>query len=140
MSASSSSRISSKHVSFVTPKEHVRHKNSVQNQNLVDAKKNTPEKTKNFPVSKSSCVSIPVADHSKNFRSFFESKHYVRLTCQKCVFNANQDKYVTKFLKEVNARANVQSPKTRNNNKPVEPKRYTQKPGRKIAIGTKVLS
>ncbi|GKF59964.1 hypothetical protein Tco_0176750, partial [Tanacetum coccineum] len=35
----------------------------------------------------------------------------------------------------VNSRAKVQSPKTRNNNKPVEPKSHTQKPGRKIAIG-----
>ncbi|GJV99954.1 hypothetical protein Tco_1555206, partial [Tanacetum coccineum] len=36
---------------------------------------------------------------------------------------------------EVNSRAKVQSPKTRNNNKPVEPKSHTQKPGRQIAIG-----
>ncbi|GJZ52467.1 hypothetical protein Tco_0606982 [Tanacetum coccineum] len=35
---------------------------------------------------------------------------------------------------EVNSRAKVQSPKTRNNNKPVEPKSHTQKPGRQIAI------
>ncbi|GKB14084.1 hypothetical protein Tco_0848007 [Tanacetum coccineum] len=35
----------------------------------------------------------------------------------------------------VNSRAKVQSPKTRNNNKPVEPKSHTQKPGRQIAIG-----
>ncbi|GJY34780.1 hypothetical protein Tco_0419249 [Tanacetum coccineum] len=33
------------------------------------------------------------------------------------------------------SRAKVQSPKTRNNNKPVEPKSHTQKPGRQIAIG-----
>ncbi|GKF86641.1 hypothetical protein Tco_0254468, partial [Tanacetum coccineum] len=39
------------------------------------------------------------------------------------------------FLKEVNSRAKVQSPKTRNNNKPVEPKSHTQKLGRQIAIG-----
>ncbi|GKD26822.1 hypothetical protein Tco_1233036, partial [Tanacetum coccineum] len=41
---------------------------------------------------------------------------------------------ITKFLKEVNSRAKVQSPKTRNNKKPVEPKSHTQKPGRQIAI------
>ncbi|GKE84118.1 hypothetical protein Tco_1557860 [Tanacetum coccineum] len=35
----------------------------------------------------------------------------------------------------VNSRAKIQSPKTRNNNKPVEPKSHTQKPGRQIAIG-----
>ncbi|GKD99074.1 hypothetical protein Tco_1382971 [Tanacetum coccineum] len=36
---------------------------------------------------------------------------------------------------EVNSRAKVQSPKTRNNTKPVEPKSHTQKPSRQIAIG-----
>ncbi|GKE47134.1 hypothetical protein Tco_1478392, partial [Tanacetum coccineum] len=43
--------------------------------------------------------------------------------------------YITKFLKEVNSHAKVQSPKTRINNKPVVPKSHTQKPGRQIAIG-----
>nr|GEW40547.1 hypothetical protein [Tanacetum cinerariifolium] len=36
---------------------------------------------------------------------------------------------------QVNSRAKVQSPKTRNINKPVEPKSHTQKPDRQIAIG-----
>ncbi|GKF71863.1 hypothetical protein Tco_0207977, partial [Tanacetum coccineum] len=34
-----------------------------------------------------------------------------------------------------NSRAKVQSPKTKNINKSVEPKSHTQKPGRQIAIG-----
>ncbi|GJR29522.1 hypothetical protein Tco_1105754 [Tanacetum coccineum] len=38
-------------------------------------------------------------------------------------------------MKEVNSRDKVQSSKTRNNNKPVEPKSHTQKPGRQITIG-----
>ncbi|GJX59810.1 hypothetical protein Tco_0291200 [Tanacetum coccineum] len=38
-------------------------------------------------------------------------------------------------VNKVNSRAKIQSPKTRNNNKPVEPKSHTQKPGRQIAIG-----
>ncbi|GJS64284.1 hypothetical protein Tco_0678848 [Tanacetum coccineum] len=38
-------------------------------------------------------------------------------------------------LAKVDSRAKVQSPKTRNKNKPVEPKSHTQKPGRQIAIG-----
>ncbi|GKB19264.1 zinc finger, SWIM-type containing protein, partial [Tanacetum coccineum] len=37
--------------------------------------------------------------------------------------------------KKVDSRAKVQSPKTRNKNKTVEPKSHTQKPGRQIAIG-----
>ncbi|GJV75401.1 hypothetical protein Tco_1506985 [Tanacetum coccineum] len=116
MIASSSSRISSKRVSFETPKEHVR-------------------PTVMFKQIRSIITTIPVADHSKNPRSFSESKHFVCSTCHKCVFNANHDNCITKFLKEVNSRAKVQSPKTRNNNKPVEPKSHTQKPGRQIAIG-----
>ncbi|GKB88007.1 hypothetical protein Tco_0960279, partial [Tanacetum coccineum] len=42
---------------------------------------------------------------------------------------------ITKFLKEVISRAKVQSPKTKNINKSVEPKSHTQKPSRQIAIG-----
>ncbi|GJY47650.1 hypothetical protein Tco_0436713 [Tanacetum coccineum] len=39
-----------------------------------------------------------------------------------------------KFLKEVNSHAMVQSHKTRNNNKPIEPKSHNKKPGRQIVI------
>ncbi|GKE07624.1 hypothetical protein Tco_1399642 [Tanacetum coccineum] len=93
---------------------------------------------RNWPASKSSNVKLNVvqkADHSRNPSSCLDSKHLVCSTCQKCVFNANHDDCITKFLKEVNSRAKVQSPKTRNNNKPVKPKSHTQKPGRQIAIG-----
>ncbi|GKD60995.1 hypothetical protein Tco_1298504 [Tanacetum coccineum] len=41
-------------------------------------------------------------------------------------------------MKEVDSRAKVQSPKTRNKNKPVKPKSHTQKPGRQIAIGQRL--
>ncbi|GJZ36148.1 hypothetical protein Tco_0581965 [Tanacetum coccineum] len=88
-----------------------------------------------LPLSKSSCVTItamPKANHSKNSSCFSDSKHFVCSTCHKCVFNANHDACITKFLKEVNSRAKIQSHKTRNNNKPVEQKSHTQKPGRQI--------
>ncbi|GJY17635.1 hypothetical protein Tco_0389126 [Tanacetum coccineum] len=94
--------------------------------------------SRSLHVSKSSGVtsnSMPLVDHSRNSSSFSDSKHFVCLTCQKCVFNANHDDCITKFLKEVNSRAKVQSPKSRNNIKPVEPKSHTQKPRRQIAIG-----
>ncbi|GJY46183.1 hypothetical protein Tco_0435246 [Tanacetum coccineum] len=89
-------------------------------------------------VSKSSCGmsnGVSLVDHSRNSSSFSDSKHFVCSSCHKCIFDANHDNCITKFLKEVNSRAKVQSPKTRNNNKPVEPKIHTQKPGRQIAIG-----
>ncbi|GJY73784.1 hypothetical protein Tco_0478215 [Tanacetum coccineum] len=78
---------------------------------------------RSLPVSKSSCITITAvhkADHSKSSSSFSDSKHFVCPTCHKCVFNANHDACITKFLKEVNSRAKIQSNKTRNSNKPIE--------------------
>ncbi|GJW01169.1 hypothetical protein Tco_1556420 [Tanacetum coccineum] len=63
-------------------------------------------------------------EHSRNSRNFSDSKHFVCSTCQKCVFNANHDSCVIKFLKEVNSRAKVPSNKTITRNKPVEQTRY----------------
>nr|GEW30047.1 reverse transcriptase domain-containing protein [Tanacetum cinerariifolium] len=52
--------------------------------------------------------------------------------CQKCVFNANHDFCVTKFLKEVNSRVKVSSNKTTNRDKPVEQTSVAKKPKRQI--------
>nr|GEX19572.1 Gag-Pol polyprotein [Tanacetum cinerariifolium] len=79
--------------------------------------------SRNRPASKNSFVTtktVPIAEHSRNSRNFFGSKHLVCSTCQKCVFSANHDSCVTKFLKEVNSRARVPSKKTTNRNKPIE--------------------
>ncbi|GJY92563.1 hypothetical protein Tco_0508345 [Tanacetum coccineum] len=67
--------------------------------------------SRNWPASKSSCVTtktVPTSEHSRNFRNFSDSKHFVCLTCQKCVFDANHDSCVTKFLNNVNSRAKVE--------------------------------
>ncbi|GJT02897.1 putative reverse transcriptase domain-containing protein [Tanacetum coccineum] len=93
------------------------------------------QKSRNWPASKSSCVTtktVPIAEHSRNSRSFSDSKHFVCSTCQKCVFNANHDSCVTKFLNEVNSRAKVPSNKTTNRNKPVEQISVAKKPERQI--------
>ncbi|GJT26891.1 hypothetical protein Tco_0907166 [Tanacetum coccineum] len=90
---------------------------------------------RSLPVSKSSCVTItavPKADHCKSSSFFSDSKQFVCSTCHKCVFNANHDACITKFLKEVNSRAKIQSHKTRNSNTPIDQKSHTQKPGRQI--------
>ncbi|GJV87253.1 integrase, catalytic region, zinc finger, CCHC-type containing protein [Tanacetum coccineum] len=94
--------------------------------------------SRNWPASKISeetLKAVQKADHSRNPSSFLDSKNFVCLTCQKCVFNANHDACITKFLKEVNSRVKVQSTKTRISNKPVEPKIHTQKPGKHIVTG-----
>ncbi|GKF15560.1 hypothetical protein Tco_0057022 [Tanacetum coccineum] len=60
------------------------------------------QNSRNWPASKSSCVTtktVPIAEHSRNSRNFFDSKHFVCSTWQKCVFNANHDSCVKKFLK-----------------------------------------
>ncbi|GJT48780.1 hypothetical protein Tco_0974937 [Tanacetum coccineum] len=78
---------------------------------------------------------VPLVDHSRNSSSFLDSKHFVCSTCQKCVFNANHDDCITKFLKEVNSRAKVQSPKSRNKIKPAKRIPNVNKPERWISKG-----
>nr|GEY56455.1 hypothetical protein [Tanacetum cinerariifolium] len=98
-------------------------------------RRSTNHSTRSLTVSKSSCITItvvPKADISMSSSTFFDSKHFVCSTCQKCVSNANHDACITKILKEVNSRAKIQSHKTRNRNKPVDQKSHTQKPGRQI--------
>ncbi|GJS11838.1 hypothetical protein Tco_0368634 [Tanacetum coccineum] len=96
------------------------------------------QNSRNWPASKSSCVTtktVPIVEHSRNSRNFFDSKHFVCSTCQKCVFNENHDSSVTKFLKEVNSHAKVSSNKTTNRNKPVEQTSVAKKPERQIPKG-----
>ncbi|GJT16965.1 integrase, catalytic region, zinc finger, CCHC-type containing protein [Tanacetum coccineum] len=112
---------------------------SARSQSTANGSKPKPrinnQKSRNWPVSKSSCVTtktVPIAEHSRNSRSFSDYKHFVCSTCQKCVFNANHDSCVTKFLNEVNSRAKVPSNKTTNRNKPVEQISFAKKPERQI--------
>ncbi|GJR64744.1 hypothetical protein Tco_0010809 [Tanacetum coccineum] len=91
-----------------------------------------------LPTSKSSFPTItamPKADHSRNSSPFSDFKHFVCSTCQKCVFSENHDVCITKFRKEVNSHVKIQSPKTRDSTKLVEPTSHTQKPSRKIVTG-----
>ncbi|GJT07623.1 hypothetical protein Tco_0842085 [Tanacetum coccineum] len=111
-------------------------------QSTADGSKPKPRSNNQTPrslaVSKSSCVTItavPKADHSKSSSSFSDSRNFVCSTCHKCVFNVNHEACITKILKKVNARAKIQSHKTKNSNKLVDQKSHTQKPGRQIFTG-----
>ncbi|GKA65366.1 hypothetical protein Tco_0765073 [Tanacetum coccineum] len=98
------------------------------------------QKSRNWPASKSSCVmtkTVPIAKHSRNSRNFSDSKYFVCSTCQKCVFNANHDSCVTKFLNEVNSHAKVSSNKTMNRNKPVKQTSFAKKLERQIPKGNR---
>ncbi|GJY21001.1 hypothetical protein Tco_0393567 [Tanacetum coccineum] len=74
-------------------------------------------------------------EHSRIPRNFSDSKHFICSTCQKCVFNANHDACVIKFLKEVNSRAKVPSHKTTKIYMPVEKSSASKKPERQIPTG-----
>nr|GEZ58435.1 hypothetical protein [Tanacetum cinerariifolium] len=79
--------------------------------------------SRNWHAFKNSFVTtktVPIAEHSRNFRKFLDSKHFVCSTCQKCVFNENHAHCVRKFLNDVNSRAKVSSSKTTNRNRPIE--------------------
>ncbi|GJR48494.1 hypothetical protein Tco_1316597 [Tanacetum coccineum] len=100
--------------------------------------RNNTQTSRNWPASKNSFVTtktVPIAEHSRNSRNFTDSKHFVCSTCQKCVFNANHDNCVTKFLNEVNSRAKVPYHKTTTRNKPVEQTSFAKKPERQIPKG-----
>ncbi|GJS62734.1 hypothetical protein Tco_0657518 [Tanacetum coccineum] len=100
------------------------------------------QRSRNWPESKSSretTKTVPIAEHSRNSRIFSDSKHFVCSTCQKCVFNANHDSWLTKFLNEVNSRAKVPSHKTTKRYKPVEQISVAKKPKRQISTGHRFL-
>ncbi|GJX56122.1 hypothetical protein Tco_0286019 [Tanacetum coccineum] len=100
------------------------------------------QKSRNWPASKSSYVTtktVPIAEHSRNSRKFFDTKHFVCLTCQKCVFNANHDTYVKKFLNEVNSHVKVSSHKITNRNKPEMQISVPKKLGRQIPTGHRYI-
>ncbi|GJR86833.1 hypothetical protein Tco_0210844 [Tanacetum coccineum] len=115
---------------------------SAKSQSTVNGSKPKPrinnQTSRNWPASKNSYVmtkTMPIAEHSRNSRNFSDSKHFIFSTCQKCVFNANHDSCVTKFLNEVNSRAKVPSNTTTNRNKPVEQTSFEKKPERQIPKG-----
>ncbi|GJV30552.1 hypothetical protein Tco_1387000 [Tanacetum coccineum] len=115
---------------------------SAKSQSTTNGSKPKPRSntktSRNWPASKNSFVTtktVPIAEHPRNSRNFSDSKHFVCSTCQKCIFNANHDSCVTKFLNEFNSRAKVPSNKTTNRNKPVEQISVAKKPERQIPKG-----
>ncbi|GJU34650.1 hypothetical protein Tco_1183004 [Tanacetum coccineum] len=115
---------------------------SARSESIANGSKPKPrinkQKSRNWLASKHSCVmtnTMPIAEHSRNYRNFDDSKHFVCSTYQKCIFDANHDHCVTKFLKEVNSRAKVSSHKTTNRNKPKMQINVPKKPDRQIPTG-----
>nr|GEU71519.1 hypothetical protein [Tanacetum cinerariifolium] len=138
MIASSNSRISSKTMPRFSSNGMV-HKHY-----LKEAKKKTQECSRNLePSLMPSARSQSTANGSKptprsntqTSRNWPAFKNSFVMTKTKCVFDANHDSCLTKFLKEVNSRANVPSNKTTNKNKLVEQISVPKKPERQISKG-----
>nr|GEV61067.1 hypothetical protein [Tanacetum cinerariifolium] len=115
---------------------------SARSQSTANGSKPKPrinnQNSRNWHASKSSCVTtktVPIAEHSRNSRNFFDSKHFVCSICQKCVFNVKHDSCMTKFPNEVNSRTKVPSNKITNRNKPVEQISVPNKQERQIPVG-----
>nr|GEX50957.1 hypothetical protein [Tanacetum cinerariifolium] len=115
---------------------------SARSQSTTNVSKPKPrsntQTSRNWPASNSHFAmtkTVPIAEHLRNSRNFFDSKHFVCSTCQQCVFSANHDSCLKKSLKEVNSRAKVQSNKTTNRNKLVEQTSVAKKPERQIPKG-----
>ncbi|GJU88596.1 hypothetical protein Tco_1301019 [Tanacetum coccineum] len=107
---------------------------SARSQSTANGSKPKPrinnQKSRNWPASKSSCVTtktVPIAEHSRNSRSFSDYKHFVCSTCQKCVFNANHDSCVTKFLNEVNSRVRFHTISNNEDTKPYRANKFLPK-------------
>ncbi|GJQ94514.1 hypothetical protein Tco_0005653 [Tanacetum coccineum] len=91
----------------------------------------------------SSCVSnrtINTAEPPRNQKSFLKSKDLACPTCKKCIYSANHDVYILKYLSQVNSRAlaqkkHAQSYKITKRYIPVEKKSDSKNHGRQIPIG-----
>ncbi|GKD82962.1 hypothetical protein Tco_1349801 [Tanacetum coccineum] len=68
------------------------------------------QQPRNWPPSMSSRVSnriINTAEPPRNQKSFLKSKDLASPTCKKCIYSANYDECILKYLSKVNSRASA---------------------------------
>ncbi|GKB20743.1 hypothetical protein Tco_0854666, partial [Tanacetum coccineum] len=105
--------------------------------------RNFNQQPRNWPPSMSSRVSnrtVNTAEPPRNQKSFLKSKDLACPTCKKCIYSANHDECILKYLSKVNSRAyaqkkDAQSYKTTKRYIPVEKKSDSKNHGRQILIG-----
>ncbi|GJS59939.1 hypothetical protein Tco_0654723 [Tanacetum coccineum] len=83
---------------------------------------------------------VNTAEPPRNQKSFLKSKHLAYPTCKKCIYSANHDECILKYLSKVNSHASAQkkhaqSHKTTKRYIPVEKKSDSKNHGRQIPIG-----
>ncbi|GJY13145.1 hypothetical protein Tco_0382454 [Tanacetum coccineum] len=104
--------------------------------------RNFNQQPRNWPPSMSSRVSnrtVITAEPLRNHKPFLKSKDLACPTCKKCIYSANHDECILKYLSKVNSRASAQkkdaqSHKTTKRYIPVEKKSNSKNHGRQIPI------
>nr|GEU50099.1 reverse transcriptase domain-containing protein [Tanacetum cinerariifolium] len=139
------SRNHSKHVSFQSPKESVGSNGMVHNYYLEEAKNKAQlqkDKALNTKPSVQQSTRLPNTANAspRNQKPFLETKHLTCPTCKKCIYSANHDECILKYLSKVNSRASTQKKdaqthKTTKRCIPVEKKSDYKNHGRQIPIG-----
>ncbi|GJU22113.1 integrase, catalytic region, zinc finger, CCHC-type containing protein [Tanacetum coccineum] len=107
--------------------------------------RNFNQQPRNWPPSMSSCVSnrtVNTTEPPRNQKPFLKSKDLACPTCKKCIYSANHDECILKYLSKVHSRASAQkkdaqSHKTTKRYMPVEKKCDSKKHDRQIPIGQK---
>ncbi|GJZ32373.1 hypothetical protein Tco_0577809 [Tanacetum coccineum] len=104
--------------------------------------RNFNQQPRNWPPSMSSRVSnrtVNIAEPPRNQKTFLKSKDLACPTCKKCIYSANHDECILKYLSKVHSRASTQkkdaqSHKTTKRYMPVEKKCDSKKHDRHIPI------
>ncbi|GJX65486.1 hypothetical protein Tco_0299829 [Tanacetum coccineum] len=103
--------------------------------------RNFNQQPRNWPPSMSSRVSdktVNTAKIPRNQNPFLKSNDLACLTCKKCIYSANHDECILKYLSKVNSRTStqkkdVQSHKTTKRYIPIEKKRESRNNGTSMA-------
>ncbi|GJW94009.1 hypothetical protein Tco_0173681 [Tanacetum coccineum] len=107
--------------------------------------RNFNQQPRNWPPSMSSRVTnrtVNIAEPPRNQITFLKSKDLACPTCKKCIYSANHDECILKYISKVHSRASTpkkdaQSHKTTKRYMPVEKKCDSKKHDRQIPIGQK---
>ncbi|GJS01314.1 hypothetical protein Tco_0317822 [Tanacetum coccineum] len=107
--------------------------------------RNFKQQPRNWPPSMSSRVSnriVNIAEPPRNQKPFLNSKDLACPTCKKCIYNANHNECILKYLSKVHSRAfaqkkDAQSHKTTKRYMPGEKKFDSTKHDKQIPIGQK---
>ncbi|GKA98437.1 hypothetical protein Tco_0826374 [Tanacetum coccineum] len=107
---------------------------------------NFNQQPRNWPPSMSSRISnraVNIAEPPRNQKTFLKLKDLACPTCKKCIYHANHDECMLKYLLNVHSHASTQkkdaqSHKTTKRYMPVEKKCDSKKHDRQIPIGQKL--